>query len=303
MKILLLILCLCTITFFAPSTAQAQQPFPIAADNPVWNTLEDYFWDPGVTQNTWTMTADTQLCGQTYQIAEAVSQNPWVPGYYKGYIRNQGDQVYYRTDNNCSNQEQLMYDYSLTAGDTFFMDHDPFQAAINNDSTFWIVQSVSVANYNGVNRQVIDFDPNQHPLPFKWIRGIGDIYHPFHTLLYRGTEEYLQTNCLDSLGIQIFQNPSVDSCIIVVGTPEPYPQIKVDIYPNPARHGWKISTGKNRQIDAVEIYDQVGKLVFRDAPQSPEAYQLPALSEAGIYFIRLRIGNESWSGKLIQIGR
>lgn len=297
-----LLLILCAIALFFTSTS-AQQSFPIAADNPVWNTVEDYFWDPGITQNTWTMTADTMLCGDTYQIAEAGFQNGWIPGYYKGYIRNQGDQVYYRTDTNCSNPEQLMYDYSLVAGDTFFMDHDPFQAQINNDPTFHIVQSVSTTNYNGVNRKVITFQLGNAPIPFEWIQGVGDISHPFYPLLYRGTEEDLKTVCLDSMGVQIYKDPFLDSCFIIVGTPEPEEeQSQIDVYPNPSPNGWKLSTSEGRQMDRVEVYDQVGKLVYRDSPDHPGSYQVPARKEAGIYFIRVQIGQKSWSGKLVQTG-
>lgn len=285
-------------------TLKAQQPFPLASDNPLWNTVEDYFWDPGVYQNTWMMTGTTQMCGETYQIAESGTPNGLIIGYHKGYTRNQGDSVYYRIDTNCTNPEQLLYDFSLTAGDTFYMDHNPYMAAFNTNPTKHVVQSVSTINYLGIGRKTIEFELGNAPIPMKWIYGVGAETHPFYALLYIGTEEDLLTLCLDSLGTLLYQNPNADSCSIILASPEPNPFKKaVQVYPNPSSQGWSLAPSTGQEIELVEIFDQLGKRVALQETHGLETVRIPAMAETGVYFIRVKIDGQFWSGKLIQTQR
>ena len=52
--------------------------------------MMDYGFDPGISQTTWSMTADTQLCGQPYAIAKEDIIITNVTGYRKACVRNDG---------------------------------------------------------------------------------------------------------------------------------------------------------------------------------------------------------------------
>ncbi len=287
---------------FTCTTCFAQQPFPTSANNPSWRTVEDYFWDPGVTHNTWTLSADTVFCGETYHIAEAPTNN-WISGYYKAYVRNQGDQVFYRLTNNCADQEYLLYDYNLTVGDTFWLPRELGGVPFNTDSTAMVVQQVDSLTVFGITRKRISLTSTGNTYPMEWLYGVGDMSHPFYALLFRGTEEDFVNLCMDSLGTQVYQHPNYSACTVIISVPEPI-AAQLNVYPNPSRNGWQIQATDGQAIDQIEVFDLQGKRVYfqttRQTGFSHDQWQIPAQTLPGIYLLRAQINGQPWQGKLIQ---
>ena len=275
-------------------------------DQPDWVVVEDYFWDPGITHNYWTLSADTSFCGDTYAIASAPQVTVSVQGYYKAYIRNQGDQVFYRTSTDCNVPDKLLYDFGLVAGDTFVLDHSVWGQVFNNDTSLYIVQQVDTNVVLGTARRRLQLIEQTTGLPIEWYYGVGSLHHPFYALLYLGTEEDLVTLCMDSVQLPAFTNPYQNTCSLIVAVPEA--QLSVtEVYPNPSRQGWKVKAPDGETLELIEIYDLQGRLVLSKGisgavalPVGTRETDIPRQAESGIYLLRMHTYHRTYSGKLIQ---
>lgn len=297
MKRKLLFFFCCFTTFFS----HAQQPFPLAADSAVWRTVEDYFWDPGLTQNSWIMERDSHFCGETYNVAEAFTQPSNIGGNFKVYTRNDSQKVWFRTDTNCTLPERLLYDYSLQVGDTFYRDTDPYGwPHFNSDSTWLVVDSIVPVTSLGITRRA--FYMKTLPFPTVWYEGVGDIAHPFRHVLYTGTEEDLLLLCMDSIGLNIFQNPEQDSCFIVVNREQAFLE-EIQVFPNPSPRGWLLKLeNMNVSIENLAVYTAKGRRVYvMDPQQGQREFSIPKMEAPGVYILRVNTSQGIFQKKLIQI--
>ncbi|MBX2926354.1 MAG: hypothetical protein KF852_00845 [Saprospiraceae bacterium] len=184
--LLVLLYCQQTVIF-------AQSSFPTYADQPVW-TYNEFWWgqqtpDPLII----TATAEMSACGYNWtqlranKLAYHADPTDFA---LVGYYRVEGQQVYFRNSLACSSPEWLLYDFSLSAGDTTYYRWTNF----NGDTTL-IPMTVYSANYHdfgGVLRKVVYLVGNYFytpgstfslPVHLTYIEGIGDQLYPFFNLL------------------------------------------------------------------------------------------------------------------------
>ena len=197
--------------FIINSTLFAQKVFPSYSDGANWNVYECFWLDCNTRQYNYQY--DTTFCGQTYSKMNFYDSNQ------TGYFRSDSLKTYFRKSPNCSEKEYLIYDFSLSMGDTVFIGYfiNPFN---EDDTTEFILESIDTVNYFGVDRQRFKmmYDPSNQGWfgrSMYWIEGIGSVIHPFYPFkcLMDGCEESNQLLCYDSLSIQLFQSPITTDCI------------------------------------------------------------------------------------------
>jgi len=178
------------------------QSFPSFADGPEWTYASTYFGQaqpPSVI----TMSEETMICGQLWNkltTNDPTIAQPWPDTTSVGYTRTVGEKTYFRNSVNCSRPEWLLYDFSLSVGDTFrYRWHYVFDVLDQYALDFpMVVSSVDWYDFGGISRKVIyltgtyEFWPGE-PLPIytSWVEGIGDYQYPFSDLinLYPGIAE------------------------------------------------------------------------------------------------------------------
>ena len=236
------------------STLFAQHVFPNFSDGANWNVYECFWLDCHTRQYNYQY--DTVFCGQNYSKMYFYDYNQI------GYFRSDSLKTYFRKTSNCLDKEYLIYDYSLTVGDTAFVGFNQ-NMFDEKDTSEFVLESIDTINLFGVDRQrfKMKYDPsNQGWLgrSMFWIKGIGSDVHPFYSFncLMDGCEQSFQLLCYDSLSIQLFQSPITTNCITtILGIPDL--ESEISIAPNPFSEELTISV-KESSVYQINIYSSVG---------------------------------------------
>ena len=199
--------------------ASAQQPFPTPADQPVWNVLDcntiDGLWCTTVP----CMYIDSVLaCGHAYGRTMVAYEDTL-------YVRNDGPRTVFRVGANCLGREYLMYDYSLSVGDTVYPS-GPFMANLGADSALFTLASIDTVVQQGVPRRRfgMNYDLSNGTGTWgmgqmDWIEGVGSTTHPF----YAGTclvdflcAKWYKLLCYDSASVNLYVDAVLNTCDTVI---------------------------------------------------------------------------------------
>lgn len=185
-------------------------------------------------------------------------QNETTGTHLDGAFRNEDNQVYYRTWNGTSyDDEVLLYDYDLEEGD-FFNDDDPHPMKVTEVTT--------IVDNNGTPRKMITFEFLGLPDATEfWVEGVGSnrgfmnvgMYEPKHD----GDGEMYHLLCYHVGENLIYTNPEYNTCDIDE-IHENKLEDGISIYPNPANNIVKILNDNNLTITNIEIIDLTGRIVI-----------------------------------------
>ncbi len=194
------------------------------------------------------------------------------------------------------NEEVLLYDFSLSVGDSFSMKNPitPFPA----EGGLFILDSIIPRQLlDGLNHRFYYFSPttNNSNIQFPiWVEGIGSL-----SLINApgGTPDVLgagKISCHFKNGNIIYsQLDSISACIPMnISLPESLePQFK--IYPTLVNNTLHIEGGS--AINRLHIYNSKGQIVLKKKQFSPSETQLlPTTSlPSGCYFLHLEVANHS----------
>ncbi|HLG35036.1 MAG TPA: T9SS type A sorting domain-containing protein [Bacteroidia bacterium] len=207
---------------------------------------------------------------------------------YRGGIRQDtvGKKIYYIN----GFQECLLYDFSLSVGDTFYdcLSYNPILTSID---------SILIGtNY----RKRFNF-----PLPaYSVIEGIGSMSGLLEPI-FPGVESYSDLICFSQNGQTLYPD-TTSLCQIITSTDNHLAQeITFSIFPNPATNQLTISIPIHREqfaIKEIEIYDVLGEKVFKSQILNPDSQISVDVSSLapGIYFVRVRTEKGSVAKKLIK---
>ncbi|MFI5172566.1 MAG: hypothetical protein ACHQFW_09250, partial [Chitinophagales bacterium] len=187
------------IVIFTLNAVYCQQPFPTFNDNPHWNVDETFYTlESEVVQYGYEI--DTNMCGFVYSKV-----------FNHLFIRVEGNKVFMQSTNDCSEAEQLIYDFDLTIGEKILL--DPYSGG-GYDFVELMVDSIDTVDYLGVERKrlALAFDPcggyvdtNGYAITH-WIYGIGSDDHPFWPMYSECSAGEMQyyLKCFDSSAIQLY---------------------------------------------------------------------------------------------------
>ena len=151
---------------------------------------------------------DTSFCGHTWNSVDYFDHDD---NFIEriGYCRQENEKVYVKKNPDCSENEFLMYDFTVEKGDAFYCGVFvggivPVLMTVDNKTTVWI---------DGVPKKSFSVSYQDPFYPFIvgmiWVEGVGDyLTHPFYSLDCRTCGEVtIDFNCLKLNERLVFNNP------------------------------------------------------------------------------------------------
>lgn len=194
------------------------QSFPSFADHPEWTYSYGIF---GVLQTPIVirMPGEVTICDQTWNrvTTNNASIGQWPDTSLVGYTRTVGDKTFFRHSDSCSRPEWLIFDFSLSLGDTFqYRWHYAFDTTDAYAVQFpMVVTQVNWLDYGGIVRKTIRLEgvyndgvPNY--LTATWIEGLGAMKQPFSNIFdtdFGFSEVDFWLICAQYHGLVIFASP------------------------------------------------------------------------------------------------
>ncbi len=129
---------------------------------------------------TYEYTYDTVFCGNTYIKVIAKSTGEERP---LCYIRNEGNKVYFRKNNDCDEKEYLLYDFSLSKGESVKCGLHVISPLIPKEIDFVVkeIDSVNLLLGNNKKRLIMEYSYNDYDVfEMNWIEGYGSDKNPFY---------------------------------------------------------------------------------------------------------------------------
>jgi len=277
-------------TFLTFVPAKAQTYFPFIENYKVWSVANIlyYFPIPGyrtiTTRSFQFMNDTTSWNGKTYQTLYGTISNPeqgnWNEDFWHGY-REENMKVY--KSEIYSEVEELIYDFSLTVGDSVYVD------SVYYSFNFTHVISVDSVLVGGFYRKRIQFDDP----PEVWIEGIGSLYSPFNPIrwcMQMGAGTLLL--CVNDSTGNLYMNQEYNSCYLDTTMTDRKEYgldfCEVKISSNPMHESSVISTGRNAgKFVSYNLYNSAGLLVQKDKIQNAEFTLYSNNLPAGIYLLQL----------------
>jgi hypothetical protein len=284
------------LAFFILSTMQAQTYVPIPVSDVSWNEFD-------IHQDAWgcyypdscnytliingILTVNSLEYNKVYRQRDSLYQ-------YRGAFREENKRVYF-IKAGCSN-EILLYDFTLTAGDTMFL-ASQLCAPSNN---YMVVSSIdSIQLLDNTYRKRINFAGY-----CSWVEGIGSLCG----FLY---PKYSGMACICGISTVCFQHNNVFLYIDEIHMPCFDYLIsaneilanseEINIYPNPVSQSASLLlTTASMSISSIEIFNALGINKISITGISGNEYQLETnqLSK-GLYFIRVNAGMNSYIRRVL----
>jgi hypothetical protein len=210
---------------------------------------------------------------------------------YKKYYRADGNEVYYngllrediieqRVFINASNEDVLLYDFSLEVNDTAAV----YGAWSMHDI---VVTEVTTVLVNGTYRKKIVFDELNGWNPGYWIEGVGSAYGLPDAALGQITDYIPVLTCFYEENNLVWDNPDNNDmeCSSTLATYE-IEQVELNVFPNPASEklNWTLPTANSNCTMQIEIYNSTGQMCKSIITNSNQI-EISDLA-SGIYSIR-----------------
>jgi len=296
-------------SFFAFQTGKSQNAFPAYADSAKWNVYHCVYGMGSLCNTlTYQYDRDTLFCGHVYSKIKTTTTGA------VGYVRSDSSHVYIRATNSCSGKEYLMYDFSITIGDTIYVanniwDYNP------SDTTRFVLDSSKTINFSGVNRRIYfvryepdpDLSPGWFGRSMTWIEGIGSTTNPFFPVecISDYCESSWQLLCFDSLSVQLYQDAAFKTCDTTftdVSINDLTITNHLNIFPNPFNDNLTISVD-NATLSDISLFNVFGECVYSWSGNGKNNLLIDNLSKipAGAYFIKAKTDKGFLNKKIVRI--
>ena len=244
------------------SAACSQNYHPLVASGKLWSTLHFYGSLTQGNSDYIRFDGDTAINGLNYKkVFRCLDQSQTNWSQY-GFIReDENKRVYYLSWAGGA-PNNLLYDFSASAGDTIYPFYDPMGA-------YLVIDSVGTETLltGEVRRKLhlTGYMVNSPPLgQDTWIEGIGSLYGVLQSgscILVGDNPKLLCCHENDTLK---YFNSSYSSCYVVTGVEVHQNDNLVKVFPNPADGSVSISVN-NREILPLEIVfsDAVGRTIVK----------------------------------------
>jgi hypothetical protein len=297
------------VTIILPGRLQSQQ-IQLVKDGAVWR--ESASWLISVSPDSfgharfqYVIQQDTLINGHMYKkiFSSTYGPSPWVNMGYIGALREDSmHRVFFLPDTlfnmhlsipvgpSIDIREHLLYDFSLSVGDTFLVQNP-------SDSMHFLNNSDSVL-ISGTWRKRMTFTTGSGIFPRTWIEGIGDINGLFYPFIWP-FESMHRLNCFEDSSI-FWLHPAITAqggdCF-TVGLKEdasPQPPFGLSIISDPTSAFLRIQISPEPERISCRIYSIKGQLIFTQTYLKPSSLDIDVSSlQNGLYF--LKVDTESGS--------
>lgn len=236
--------------------AFSQDYIPLIEDENSWNVLAAGiypFWDTVYSTESYKISGDTILNSVSYKkmytSLEEITYN-W--NFYCYMREDTTGKVWLKMTAN--DEEFLMYDFSIIAGDTVQVGKD--------DPVDLLVDSITTVTINGIDHQEYWFTCfNNEYYHEYWIEGIGSnqgIVWSGSAMIVGG---FFRLLCESKNEVLYYMNPFYSSCYVnTVGIDENVSN-SIEIYPVPAKDILFIDNVKKFELISIMIADLSGRIV------------------------------------------
>ena len=252
------------------------------AENKLWH-VKDFSWDI-VNTEIYKIEGDTVINSMNYKKLWFSYDSAMNEIWLDRFIREQSGVVYLL---NYNDDEGVLYDFNLDAGDTAYIVSD-FCGEIQI-----IVTETDTVEYFGVPRKrwILDGWTGDY-----WIEGIGSNYGLFYTKMYECVADILkELTCFHENDTLYFMKEGELECFQTnVGIDEGIDGGDLIIKPNPIIQGQSFVIQCDRPMKIIEIYNSSGSLVkninaFKDKNLTISNNEL----NPGLYILRITMSDNS----------
>lgn len=231
------------------------------------------------------ISGDTIINSQTYQCIWS-SYDSLVSWTYMGALREEGSRVYYIPPASLTNQEGLLYDFSLNVGDTASITNYFCEGSI----VPVVVSDIDTLVFNGVHHRRLHLEVPGHWLEVAWLEGIGSLKGPLYGLF-----EYCivcpdwDLLCYFDNDTLMYQMPLANKCWDAhIGINEPENTARLTISPNPVSRGDVVTVTTSLIPESIAIFNSAGMVVRSFGVSSSDQLKIETDNlPPGLYFIRL----------------
>ncbi|MFC2080748.1 T9SS type A sorting domain-containing protein [Bacteroidota bacterium] len=266
----------------------------------IWyNYIYEYFsWN--VNTEVLGLGNDTILADTNYFQVLRATGGIEIPFLKYGFIRTDNEKVYYRTTS--QKPERLIYDFSIAEGDTVIVYGLMNWSNDNFIECQYICDSIRPKDFYSIQRAVYFLSTTMCPECNyeSWIEGIGSYSGLLHNYDGRTGSDAFYLSCVKTNDDYLFKKSESEPCIkITVGIDAATPFLPM-IHPNPVKVDQELHIRYTSTSSIFELYNAVGKLVFKENLVSPEISLIIDVTP-GLYFYRLASDkkNQFITGKII----
>ncbi|MFT5337371.1 MAG: hypothetical protein ACI9YL_001373 [Luteibaculaceae bacterium] len=165
-------------------TYSQNKPFPTMEDGPSWLVEVDTLptWQVDFVYKTAQVLGKKEVCGFEYQIVPNFSYECRMLYGYDSvmYYRNDGEQVWLRRSEDCSDPDIMMYDFNWEIGDTLSL---PMYLCGNASITYYVVEKEELF-FQGTNRLTLGISRDVGGQASRYLyKGIGFPDLPFYPMI------------------------------------------------------------------------------------------------------------------------
>jgi hypothetical protein len=260
------------------------QNFPTKAQLPKWIITEYSPFGGTMSIDTFTVSEDTILCNELYQV---VRKNGSIDSYYKTDGQKMWFYSTYWFSNGCPSGKLLLYDFSLSLGDTL------------DAGCLYIYDSLVYFTSTGILREKRCYTGSglghggYHHVGARSVPGIGSLSHPFYYYEYCSSwphEIQWTLNYFDSSGVRVYDYQDyqplgkIVSSLNAASPDIPY----IKIYPNPAQSEISIEINKEGAYE-ISITDPLGSLQKNITDiETFNSVKISMPHKPGLYFLSVK---------------
>ncbi len=235
---------------FAISSSKAQN---ILSESNLWNVVTELNFGAKNTLS-YRFSGDTTINGVIYsKLYESEANSPTSWHYYSAWREDASGKVYQKLRFDYAQQEELVYDFSMEAGDTIV-------TVFHGTSTEFYCDSTDFAEMLDGTLRKQQFMSDQYGYHEVWVQGIGCLFGlPFSSFQSHIFDYWYTLNCYSTDNELIYKDANLsDDCYFnTVGIEEQ--QNTADILYHPSLKQLEI---KSTNIRGIELYDISGKRVY-----------------------------------------
>lgn len=270
-----------------------QNYFPLIEENKTWNVLNIIScggpsFDTSYNTSSYYITGDSTIGNIQYKKLYDSKEEIPVNWTLKGLIREDSTKkVWLKWP--IDNDEELIYDFSVTAGDSLILRQDT--------SLYYSVDSVTVVNINGNLRNKYWISQDDFYWQESWVEGIGSNKGITNSGMAQATGGWAWLLCMWEFGDLIYMNPSYNTCYLSSNSIKEPEKMLLQVYPNPTRDILIIDNIENVNIESISILNVAGQAIkYFD----PEELQLDISDiNTGVVFLKISSGKGDIIKKII----
>ena len=211
---------------------------------------------------------------------------------YHGAMRDNGGQVFFVPKDSIS--ELLIYDFTKSAGDTIY---DTYFEASSGGEWYSVDLIVEITDSVLIGSEYHDRIVFLN-MSADWIEGIGSTHGIFKTPYYNTNGIVYDLNCMSSSNVTLYPTYGSGTCSVNVSVNEIDFTEEIQVSPNPT--SGSITVSSDGKLFSFELCDITGKVLLVSDEEMAVANINLESHEAGVYLLRVQIGDQVKSLRVVK---